>query len=216
MAAKRACEKPKSPRVFGQAREPAKVFRAGIYARVSTNDQQTIPLQVRALREYVVRRGWTIALQVKEVGSGASERQLRERLLQTARRREIDVVLVWRLDRWGRSVADLLATLQELQHLGVGFVSLTEALDLTTPAGRAMAGLLAVFAEFEREILRERVRAGLAHARQNGQTLGRPITAGLHADKVRKLHRAGVSKAEIARRLKIGRTSVRRILALPA
>jgi putative DNA-invertase from lambdoid prophage Rac len=192
------------------------VFRAGIYARVSTNDQQTIPLQVRALREYAVRRGWTIALQVKEVGSGASERQLRERLLQTARRRDIDVVLVWRLDRWGRSVADLLATLQELQHLGVGFVSLTEALDLTTPAGRAMAGLLAVFAEFEREILRERVRAGLAHARQNGQTLGRPITAGLHADKVRKLHRAGVSKAEIARRLKIGRTSVRRILALPA
>ena len=86
-------------------------------------------------------------------------------------------MLVWRLDRWGRSVTDLLATLQELEHLGVGFVSLTEALDLTTPAGRAMAGLLAVFAEFEREILRERVRAGLAHARQNGKRLGRPRTA---------------------------------------
>jgi hypothetical protein len=83
-------------------------------------------------------------------------------------------VLVWRLDRWGRSVADLLATLQELEHLGVGFVSLTEALDLTTPSGRAMAALLAVFAEFEREILRERTRAGLAHARQNGKRLGRP------------------------------------------
>jgi putative DNA-invertase from lambdoid prophage Rac len=121
-------------------------------------------------------------------------------------------VLVWRLDRWGRSVTDLLATLQELEHLGVGFVSLTEALDLTTPAGRAMAGLLAVFAEFEREILRERVRAGLAHARQNGQRLGRPVTATLHADKVRKLHRAGVSKSEIARRLQIGRTSVRRMV----
>src|SRR5476649_1072230 len=89
--------------------------------------------------------------------------------MEAARRREIDVVLVWRLDRWGRSVADLLVTLQELQHLGVGFVSLTEALDLTTPAGRAMAALLAVFAEFEREILRERV-ASLAHARQNGDT----------------------------------------------
>jgi len=132
--------------------------------------------------------------------------------LEAARRREIDVVLVWRLDRWGRSVADLLATLQELEHLGVGFVSLTEALDLTTPAGRAMAGLLAVFAEFEREILRDRVRAGLAHARQNGKRLGRPITAGLHADRIRKLHRAGFSKSEIARRLRIGRTSVRRIL----
>src|SRR2546422_8435841 len=134
------------------------------------------------------------------------------KLLEATRRREIDVVLVWRLDRWGRSVTDLLATLQELEHLGVGFVSLMEALDLTTPAGRAMAGLLAVLAEFEREILRERVRAGLAHARQNGQRLGRPITAALHADQVRKLYRAGISRAEIARRLEIGRTSVRRIL----
>ena len=123
------------------------MFRAGLYARVSTNDQQTIPLQIRALREYAARRDWTIALQVKEVGSGASQRQLREKLLEAARRREIDVVLlVWRLDRWGRSVADLLATLQELDHLGVDFVSLNEALDLTTPAGRAMAALLAVFA----------------------------------------------------------------------
>ena len=213
MAVKRASDKAKSPGVFGQARKPAKMFRAGLYARVSTNDQQTIPLQVRALREYAVRRGWTVSLQVKEVGSGASERQLREKLLESARRREIDVVLVWRLDRWGRSVADLLATLQELQHLGVGFVSMTEALDLTTPAGRAMAGLLAVFAEFERDILRERVRAGLAHARQNGQKLGRPATAARHGAEIRKLHRAGVSKAEIARRLEIGRTSVRRILA---
>jgi len=93
-------------------------------------------------------------------------------VLEAARRREIDVVLVWRLDRWGRSVTDLLTTLQELEHLGVGFVSLTEALDLTTPAGRAMAGLLAIFSEFERD-----------------------------------------SKSEIARRLEIGRTSVRRILA---
>ena len=111
------------------------------------------------MREYSASRGWTIALQVKEIGSGASQRERREQLLEAARRREIDVVLAWRLDRWGRSVTDLLATLQELEHLGVGFVSLTEARDLTTPAGRAMAGLLAVFAEFEREILRERVRA---------------------------------------------------------
>ena len=96
------------------------MFRVGLYARVSTSDQQTIPLQIRALREYAVRRGWTIAQQVKEVGSGASERRMREKLLEAARRREIDVVLVWRLDRWGRSVADLVATLQELQHLGVG------------------------------------------------------------------------------------------------
>jgi DNA invertase Pin-like site-specific DNA recombinase len=213
MARKRAAEKVKSDNVFGQARKAAKMFRAGLYARVSTNDQQTIPLQIRALREYAARRDWTIALQVKEVGSGASQRQLREKLLEAARRREIDVVLlVWRLDRWGRSVADLLATLQELDHLGVDFVSLNEALDLTTPAGRAMAALLAVFAAFEREILQERVRAGLAHARQNGKRLGRTATAALHTAEIRKLHRAGVAKAEIARRLGVGRTSVRRIL----
>ena len=97
----------------------------------------------------------------------------------------------------------------------MGFVSLTEALDLTTPAGRAMAAMLAVFAEFEREVLRERVRAGLAHARQNGKTLGRPLTAGLKADRIQKLHRSGISKSQIARQLSIGRTSVRRILAAP-
>ena len=107
---------------------------------------------------------------------------------------------------------DLLATLQELQQLGVGFVSLTKALDLTTPTGRAMAGLLAVFAEFEREILRERVRAGLAHARQNGKRLGRPPLEDQKVVEARKLFRHGVSKSEIARRLNIGRTSVRRLL----
>ncbi len=216
MAGKRASSKPDSPRVFGQGQKPRKIFRAGLYARVSTHDQKTLPMQNRALRDYAARRGWTIVMQVKEVGSGAAQREAREKLLEAARRREIDGVLVWRLDRWGRSVPDLLATLQELEHLGVGFVSLTEALDLTTPAGRAMAGLLAVFAAFEREILQERVRAGLAHARQNGKRLGRPQTAALQSGPVRKLYRAGVSKAEIARRLHIGRTSVRRILTPPA
>ena len=188
-------------------------LRVGLYARVSTYDQKTLPLQIRAMREYAARRNWTIVKQVKEVGSGASQRELRETLIAHARRREIDVVLVWRLDRWGRSVADLLATLQELQQLGVGFVSLTEALDLTTPTGRAMAGLLAVFAEFEREILRERVRAGLAQARQNGKRLGRPPSASHQAAQVRELYRDGLSKSEVARRLSIGRTSVRRILS---
>jgi DNA invertase Pin-like site-specific DNA recombinase len=212
MAAKRDFPKTKSHNVFGQPRSKPKMFRAGLYARVSTNDQHTLPMQIRALLEYAARRGWTVAMQIREVGSGAVERKARERLMEAARRRESDAVLVWRLDRWGRSVTDLLATLQELECLGVGFVSLTEALDLTTPAGRAMAGLLAIFAEFERELLRERTRAGLAQARRNGKRLGRPMTAALHAAEIRKLHRAGIAKAEIARRLQIGRTSVRRIL----
>src|SRR5947199_1172064 len=213
MPVNRASGSSKSIDVFGQRRRPAKTFRAGLYARVSTSDQQTLPMQNRALREYAARRGWAIAMQIREVGSGAVERNAREQLMEAARRREIDVVLVWRLDRWGRSAMDLLTTLQELAHLGVGFVSLTEALDLTTPAGRAMAGLLAILAEFEREILRDRVRAGLAHAPQNGKQLGRPMTAGLQAAHIRILDRADVAKAEIARRLQVGRTSVRRILA---
>src|SRR6202030_2938046 len=109
-----------SQRVFGQRQETAKMFRVGLYARVSTHDQQTLPLQVRAMREYATRRGWTIAAQIKEVGSGAAERELREKLLTAARRRDIDAVLVWRLDRWGRSLVDLVVTLKELSELGVG------------------------------------------------------------------------------------------------
>jgi DNA invertase Pin-like site-specific DNA recombinase len=215
MTAKRASEMSKPTKVFGQRQEPPKMFRAGLYARVSTHDQQTLPLQMRAMREYAAKRGWTVALPIKEVGSGAAARALRETLLAAARRREIDVVLVWRLDRWGRSLVDLVVTLKELAELGVGFVSLTEALDLTTPTGRAMAGLLSVFAAFEHEILRERIRAGIAEARLKGKRFGRPLTAAKKAGQIRKLYRAGVSKAEIARRLDISRTSVRRILATP-
>jgi len=213
MTAKQVSVKAKSQRVFGQRQAPAKMFRVGLYARVSTHDQQTLPLQMRAMREYALKRGWTIAVQIKEVGSGATERELRENLLVAARRREVDVVLVWRLDRWGRSLVDLVVTLKELGQLGVSFVSLTEALDLTTPTGRAMAGLLSVFAEFEHEILRERIRAGIAEARLKGKRFGRPLTAAKKTGQIRKLYRAGISKAEIARRLDIGRTSVRRILA---
>jgi putative DNA-invertase from lambdoid prophage Rac len=188
-------------------------MRVGLYARVSTHDQQTLGLQLRTMRSYVRDRGWALTQQVEDVGSGAKERPRREALLKAARRREIDVVLVWRLDRWGRSLADLVVTLQELSELGVGFVSLTEALDLTTPSGRAMAGLLAVFAEFEREILRERVRAGIAQAREEGKPHGRPRSASLQAEQVQRLWDQHLSKSEIARRLGIGRSSVRRILA---
>ena len=124
----------KSGNVFGQARRPSKMLRASLYARDSTNDQQTLAMHNRAMREYAARRGWTIALHVREMSSGAVKREARERLLEAARRREIDVVLFWRLDHWGRSVTDLLPTLQELEHPDVGFVSLTVALDLTMPS----------------------------------------------------------------------------------
>jgi DNA invertase Pin-like site-specific DNA recombinase len=187
-------------------------MRAAVYARVSTHDQQTLGMQVDAMKSYVEDRGWRLARRVEDVGSGAKDRPGRGSLLKASRRREIDVIVVWRLDRWGRSVADLMTTLRELTELGVGFVSLTEALDLTTPSGRAMAGMLAIFAEFEREILRERARAGIAQARKEGRPHGRPRTASLKADEVLRLKAERVSHPEIARRLGIGRTSVRRIL----
>ena len=189
-----------------------KTRRAGLYARVSTHDQQTLPMQLRTMRAYAKQRGWSIGMEVRDVGSGANVRPQREAMLKAARRRELDIILVWRLDRWGRSLLDLIGTLQELTEVGVGFVSLSEALDLTTASGRALAGMLAVFAEFERDILRDRVKAGIAQARQEGRPHGRPATVQRYADKVRKLHKEGVSKSEIARRLSVSRTSVRRLL----
>jgi putative DNA-invertase from lambdoid prophage Rac len=150
------------------------IFRVGIYARVSTLDQKTLPMQFEKIKKYVKDRGWMVSIQVEDIGSGIKERPNREEILRAARRREIDAVIVWKLDRWGRSLIDLVTTLKELSELGVGFISLTEALDLTTPTGRAMTGLLAVFAEFEREILCERVKAGIAQARSVGGKHGRP------------------------------------------
>ncbi len=189
------------------------MLRAALYTRVSTHDQQTLPLQLDALREYAKRRGWEVVGEVAEVAGGNVKRPQREDLLQAAKRREVDAILVWRLDRWGRSVADLVGSLAELEAVGVAFVSVTEALDLTTPAGRAMAAMVAVFAQFEREILKDRVKAGIAQAKAKGKPMGRPPTAAKQGEKVRALHAQGVSQAQIARRLGIGRTSVRRLLS---
>src|SRR3954464_12388737 len=179
--------------------------RVGLYARVSTHDQQTLPLQLSAMREHAERRGWAVVLDVEDVGSGVRDRPKRDDLMRAARRRELDLILVWRLDRWGRSLVDLITTIQELTTLQVGFVSLGEALDLTTPSGRALAGMLAVFAEFERDILRDRVKAGIAQARKEGRPHGRPATITRHSPEVIRLFHEGVSKREIARRIGIRR-----------
>jgi putative DNA-invertase from lambdoid prophage Rac len=187
-------------------------MQTAIYARVSTHDQQTLPLQLEAMRDYVKKRHWTLTIEVEEIGSGAKTRPKRDELLKLARQRKIDVIIVWRLDRWGRSVSDLIGTISELTDIGVSFISLTEALDLTTSAGKAMAGMLAVFAEFERDILRERVKAGIAHARLNGKSHGRPRTASMKKEEVLKLKAEGLNNSQIAKKLKIGRTSVIRLL----
>jgi DNA invertase Pin-like site-specific DNA recombinase len=169
-------------------------------------------MQLSAMKEYVRRRGWMVVREVEDVGSGARLRPKRDELLVAARRRELDVILVWRLDRWGRSLGDLVSTLDELADLDVGFVSLTEALDLTTPSGRALAAVVAVFAEFERGTLRERVKAGIAQARKEGKPHGRPRTVGRQVAEVQRLFGRGFSKRHIANLLGISRTSVRRLI----
>lgn len=187
-------------------------MKTALYARVSKQDQKTLNVQLKAMRSYARKRRWTVAMEVKDVGSGTSEREARQDLLDAAMRRDVDVIVVWKLDRWGRSMIDLMSTLRDLTEVGVGFVSMTEALDLTTSSGRALAGMLGVFAEFERDLLSERIRAGIAEARRQGRPHGRPVTVGHHAAQIKKLFAKGVSKAEIARRLGIARTSVRRLL----
>jgi putative DNA-invertase from lambdoid prophage Rac len=97
-------------------------LRAGLYARVSTAEQQTLSMQITAMREYAVRRGWTVVASIEDVGSGAKDRPKRQDLVKLAKQRQVDVILVWRLDRWGRSVADLIGTLQDLTAIGVGCV----------------------------------------------------------------------------------------------
>ena len=183
-------------------------MRVGIYARVSTHDQQTLPMQLEKMREYIENRKWTLTVEFEEIGSGAKTRPKREELVKMARRREIDAILVWKLDRFGRSMADLVMTLNELREIGVVFVSLTESLDFSTPSGRAMAGMLSTFAEFERDIIRERVIAGIANARAKGKNHGRPVTAAKKKEEVKKLKKQGLNNSEISRKLKISRGSV--------
>ena len=180
-------------------------MQAALYARVSTHDQQTLAMQIESMREYATRRGWRITEAIEEIASGAKDnRPKRQALLKAARQRK--------LDRWGRSLVDLMTTLHELTALGVGFVSLTEALDLTTPAGRAFAGFLAVFAEFERDLIRERIKAGITDARKRGKAHGRPRATANDAAQIRTLAQQGLSQAAIARHLGLWRTSVRRVL----
>jgi DNA invertase Pin-like site-specific DNA recombinase len=167
------------------------------------------------MRRYCRHRGWELALEIQEVGSGADrDRVKRAELMASARKKQIDVVVVWKLDRWGRSLLDLIHTLQELESLGTGFVSITEALDLTTPTGRAMAGMLGVFAEFEREMLQERIKAGIKQARKNGKHCGRPPSALLKTNEVLTLYRKKTSLRQISKELGMSRSSARRILCL--
>jgi DNA invertase Pin-like site-specific DNA recombinase len=150
-------------------------MRVAIYARVSTLDQQP-ENQLAELRRYTEARGWSAQEYVDRGVSGAKERRPSlDELVRDAKRRRFDVVVCWRLDRLGRNLKHLITLLEELQVLGVAFVSLAEGIDATTPAGRLQMHLLAAVAEFERERIRERVLAGLQRAKSQGKRLGRPL-----------------------------------------
>jgi DNA invertase Pin-like site-specific DNA recombinase len=149
-------------------------MKAAIYARVSTVDQEP-ENQLQELRRYVEARGWTAVEFVDRGVSGAKDRRpALDQLLRDAKRRRFDVVVCWRLDRLGRNLKHLITLLEDLQALGVAFVSLAEGIDATTPAGKLQMHILGAIAEFERGRIVERVKAGLARARAQGRKLGRP------------------------------------------
>ena len=155
------------------------MMQAAIYARVSTADQ-TCENQLAELRRYVPARGWTATEHVDAGVTGAKDsRPALDAMLADVRRRRVDVVVVWRLDRLGRSLRHLVTVLDEMAALGVAFVSLGESLDTTTPAGKLQLHMIAAFSEFERGRIQERVRAGLARVRAQGKRLGRPRSTSL-------------------------------------
>ncbi len=185
--------------------------RVGIYVRVSTQDQ-SCELQKRDLDAFAAARGWDVAGVYEDKGLTGTNgnRPMLKALLKDARERKLDVVLCWKLDRLFRSLKDLVATLSELEELGVSFVSQRDNLDLTTSSGRLMMHMLGAFAEFEANLIQERVRAGLANARAKGKILGRPK---VRDDSEIRAHRArGLSIREIAKALGIGKTTVLRAL----
>ena len=182
-------------------------MKAAIYARVSTFDQEP-ENQLQELRRYTAARGWTGQEYVDRGVSGAKDRRpALDQLLSDARRRRFDVLVCWRLDRLGRNLKHLITLLEDLQALGVAFVSLAEGIDATTPAGKLQMHILGAIAEFERERIRERVLAGLQRARTQGQRLGRP-RATIPVEQVQGVSSLSVEGA--ARALGVSRSTVKR------
>jgi DNA invertase Pin-like site-specific DNA recombinase len=188
-------------------------MKAAIYARVSTLDQEP-ENQLTELRRYVAARGWTATEYVDKGVSGTKDRRpALDRLLADARRRRIDAVICWRLDRLGRSLKHLVVMLDELQSLGVGFVSLNEGIDATTAAGRLQMAVLAAIAAFERDRVVERVKAGLERAKAQGTRLGRPRRR-FNPERLAEV--AGLPVREAARRLRVPRSTFQRWVAQKA
>jgi len=193
----------------------AGTVRVAIYARVST-DEQNPELQLRELRDYAERRGFAIHREYIERASGDRRRRRRapefEALMADARRRRFDCVLVWKYDRFARTLGALIAALEEFRDLGIDFISHTQAIDTTTPMGRLFFHVIGSFAEFERDVIVERVKAGLANARAKGKKLGRPVKDPEAADRVAALRANGMSLRAIAAAEGMSASSVRKIL----
>jgi DNA invertase Pin-like site-specific DNA recombinase len=181
-------------------------MKAALYARVSTaNNGQDPQVQLRELREYCERRGWTVLSEFVDVGiSGSKEKRPQlDRLLADAHQRRFDAVVVWKFDRFARSVSHLLRALETFQTLGIEFVSLTEGVDTSTPMGKMVFIVLGAVAELERSLIVERVKAGLRNARAKGKRLGRPRRI-LDAPRVAALRASGLGWRAIAKQLGVG------------
>jgi DNA invertase Pin-like site-specific DNA recombinase len=183
-----------------------------LYGRVSTLKHGQDPeLQMRELREYVARRGWHVSGEYVDRGFSGSKdsRPALNHLMSDACSRKFDTILVWKLDRFGRSLRHLVNALAEVEAMDIAFISLRDNLDLTTPSGRLMFQIVGAMAEFERTLIQERVRAGLRNARRKGKRLGRP-TVVVDAAKIALLRAEGLGWKAVAREMKLGVGTVRK------
>jgi len=189
-------------------------MRAALYARVSTLNGQHPEMQLAELREYASRRGWEIMGEYVDEGVSGSKESRPElnRLMADAHRRQFDIVLVWKIDRFGRSLKHLVNALADLDSYGVTFASLKDNLDLSTPSGRLMFQIIGAMAEFERALIQERVKAGLHNARRNGKQLGRPSRV-VDLTSIARMKAEGHSLRNIAEKLRVGYGTVRTRLA---
>jgi DNA invertase Pin-like site-specific DNA recombinase len=197
-------------------KKEGRTVRAALYARCSTHDKGQDPqLQLAPLREYCERRDFIITGEYVDNGiSGTKDRRPQlDRLLNAARKRQVDLILVWKLDRFGRSLKQLVMALDELSTLGIGFISYQDNLDLTTPQGRLMFHIIGAMAEFEQALIRERVKAGIENARRKGKKLGRRPLPKVKHDNIHKLRLQGLSLREIANKLEVSVGAVHGVIA---
>ncbi len=193
---------------------PLTIARVALYARVSTFNGQDPEMQLSELKEYASRRGWTITGEYVDKGVSGSQESRPElnQLMTDAHRRKFDAVLVWKIDRFGRSLKHLVNALADLCAYGISFVSFRDNLDLSTPSGRLMFQIIGAMAEFERSLIQERVKAGLRNARAKGKRLGRP-KRDVDTVRVLAMRSAGAPWRTISRELGVGVATIHRLAA---